>query len=264
MPRSNSVRRSFLHPASKADGFRTRLGGLVYTFTPQPRKFVGWGIFQPLDSQAAQLVEAADLVQITEYLHHFQGVRLRLAAVLSGQTWLAYPSNEADMRHRFGTVKPVPVHLVTDAVAFEQIVARWNGQSCWFEQIDRQSDPIIPETLQAALKQLTPVADLRFKGLTPEMRSTYDLATQRLAGFAQPQQDERRLRRALQVGGGALNQFHDRGDYWTVDWTTATGVRHTSAIAKTDLTVVSSGICLSGRDREFDLQSLVGVIEQQD
>jgi hypothetical protein len=41
-------------------------------------------------------------------------------------------------------------------------------------------------------------------------------------------------------------------------------MRHTSAIAKADLTVVSSGICLSGRDRDFDLQSLVGVIEHQE
>ncbi|AUB41115.1 hypothetical protein COO91_07160 [Nostoc flagelliforme CCNUN1] len=66
------------------------------------------------------------------------------------------------------------------------------------------------------------------------------------------------------MGGGELNQFHDRSDYWTVDWTTADGVRHTSAIAKADLTVVTSGICLSGRDRDFDLQSLVGVMEQQE
>ena len=65
---------------------------------------------------------------------------------------------------------------------------------------------------------------------------------------------------------GSLDDLHlqPKGDYWTVDWTTADGVRHSSAIAKADLTVVSSGICLSRRDRDFDLQSLVGVMEQQE
>ena len=36
---------------------------------------------------------------------------------------------------------------------------------------------------------------------------------------------------------------------------------YSSAIYKGDLTVISSGICLSRGDRNFDLQSLVGVIE---
>jgi hypothetical protein len=254
----------FLAPCVQGGQVRTQIDGLVYTFTPQPRQFAGWGIFQPRDRQTAQVVETADESQIAEYLGCFPALRLRLAAVLRGQTWLAYPVNAADLRQRFGVVKPVIVHLVTQPIAFEQIVARWQGRAGWFEQVDRQSDPEISETLQGALKQLTPVADLRFKGLTPEIRATYELATQQVAEFAQPRQDETRLRRALQVGGGELHQFHDRGDYWTVDWTTATGDRHTSAIAKADLTVVSSGICLSGRDRDFDLQSLVGVIEQQD
>jgi hypothetical protein len=119
------------------------------------------------------------------------------------------------------------------------------------------------ETLQSAIKQLIPTKELQLKGITPEIRTVYELASQRIEGFAQPQQDERRLRKALQMGGGELRQFHDCGDYWTVDWTTADGVRHSSAITKIDLTVVSSGICLSGGDRDFDLQSLVGVMEQQ-
>ncbi|MBD2515847.1 hypothetical protein H6G93_12635 [Nostoc sp. FACHB-973] len=254
----------FIAPCVKGGRVRTRVAGMVYTFRPKPSKFEGWGIFQPVDEKTATVVEEADLPQIGEYLQHFPQIRLRLAHQLRGQTWLAYPVNEADVRQRLQVVKPIAIHLVTEGIIFDQIIARWNGQSCWFEEIDRRTDPEIVETLQSAVKQLIPVEELQFKGITPEIRTLYELATRRIEGFSQPQQDEKRLRKALQIGGGTLTQFHDRGDYWTVDWTTADGVRHSSAIAKTDLTVISSGICLSGYDRDFDLQSLVGVIEQQE
>jgi len=251
----------FLAPCVKGGRVRTRMAGMVYTFTPHPRQFEGWGIFQPVDAQTVSLAETADLPQITAYLQQFQSIRLRLAYRLHHQTWLAYPANETDMRQRFKTIKPMRVHLVTEGIAFEQVIARWNGNCCWFEQIDRRADPAIADTLQSNLQQRTPVKELQFRGITPEMRSTYELVAQRTEGFAQPQQDEKRLRQALKLGGGELHQFQDRGEYWTVDWTTIDGHQHTSAIAKDDLTVISSGICLSGRDRDFDLQSLVGVME---
>ncbi|MBD2488152.1 hypothetical protein [Aulosira sp. FACHB-615] len=254
----------FLAPCVKGGRVRTKVAGMVYTFTPKPSKFEGWGIFQPVDTKTAKVIEEADLPQIGEYLQHFPQIRLRLAYQLQGKTWLAYPVNEVDVRQRSQVVKPIAVHLVTEAGVFEQIIARWNGQSCWFEDIDRRTDPIIVETLQSAVKRLIPVEELQFKDLTPEIRIVYELATKRIEGFDQAKQDEKRLKKALQMGGGDLNQFHDRGDYWTVDWTTADRVRHSSAIAKTDLTVISSGICLSGRDRDFDLQSLVAVIEQRE
>jgi len=76
--------------------------------------------------------------------------------------------------------------------------------------------------------------------------------------------EQDRLRRALALGGGTLHEAVDRGDYYLVEWEGAEGIRHTSAIAKGDLTVISSGICLSGRDHHFDLQSLVGVVEGRD
>jgi hypothetical protein len=254
----------FLAPCLKGGKVRARVSGMVYTFTPKPQTFEGWGIFQAIDPQTATVIEDADLPQISAYLQHFQTLRLRLAYCLQNQTWLAYPVNEADMRQRFKVVRPVLVHLVTEGISFEQILAQWNGSSCWSEQIDRRADPEIAETLQAALKQIIPVEELQMKGITPEMRSLYALIADRTEGFAQPHRDEKLLRKALKLGGGDLRQFQDRGDYWTVDWMTADGTRHTSAIAKDDLTVVSSGICLSGRDRDFDLQSLVGVIEHQE
>jgi hypothetical protein len=311
----------FLAPCVRGGRVRTSVANIIYTFTPQPQDFEGWGIFQPLDGKTAEVVEEPSLPQLVEYLKLLKPLRLRLAYVLQGQTWLAYPVNESDMQQRLGSAKPVPVHLVTEASAFEPIIARFDGSAWWFDEIDRRAEPQPAELLREQLRQGTMPENVRFPGMTPEMLTVYDLALQqtpsyqlrmqhrrevrglremqreqRLArqaqrdeerrrqGLQQPEQqqqyppqtqrgrrhrrtahsDEGRLREALHMGGGELREFRDRGDFWQVEWMTRNGDRHTSAISKGDLTVISSGICLSGYDRDFDLQSLVGVIEARD
>ncbi|HLO49816.1 MAG TPA: hypothetical protein VK211_15475 [Kamptonema sp.] len=254
----------FLAPCTRNGRVRTRVAGIVYTFRSKPRNFEGWGIFQPVNEKIAEVVEEPSLPQITDYLQLLTPIRLQLAYNLQGQTWLAYPVNESDARQRIGVAKPFAIHLVNDGVSFEQIIARWDGQSWWFEDIDRRADPLPSEELRTALKEVISPQDIRFKGMTPEMRTVYELVAQQTEEFSekfQKRRDETRLREALQMGGGELREFRDRDDYWLIEWTAGNGDRHTSAIAKNDLTVVSSGICLSGLDRDFDLQSLVGVIE---
>jgi hypothetical protein len=256
----------FLAPCVRGGRVRTRVAGLVYTFRPKPRDFEGWAIFQPVSADTAVVTEEAGLPLVAEYLKRLPSLRLRLAHALKRQSWLAYPVNESDARQRCGEARPVAVHLVTEGAPFEVIVARWDGGAWWFEEADRRADPQDAERLRKVMRAVTPPEQVRFKGITPEMRSAYDLAAQQAQEFQalmQPRRDEARLREALRLGGGALREFHDRGDFWLVEWTTREGERHTSAIAKRELTVVSAGICLSGRDRDFDLQSLVGVIERQ-
>jgi hypothetical protein len=296
----------FVAPCVPGGRVRARIAGLVRTFAPRPPEFGGWGVFTPDGDATARLVEEADLPLVAAYLSAFPVLRLRLVRALSGQTWLAYPVSESDMAQRFGgAARPAPVHLVTEGAPFEIVTARGVGGSWWFEDVDRRADPMQADRLRDAFRALTEPADLRFPGLTPEMRTAYDLAAQQDDRFARRRQeqaqraarqaaadarrqartaanafhrdgfpltrggngprnagDEGRLRNALAVGGGALHDYSDRGEYWLVEWATGDGTRHTSAIAKADLTVVSSGVCLSGRDRDFDLQSLVRVIEQ--
>jgi hypothetical protein len=273
----------FLAPCVRGGRVRTSVAGMIYTFYSQPQDFEGWGIFEPLNEKTAEMVEEPSLPQVAEYLQLLKPLRLRLAHVLRSQTWLAYPVNESDMQQRLGVVKPVPVHLVNEGAAFEPIIARWDGSAWWFDELDRRADALVAEQLREHLRQVTPPEAVRFTGITPEMLTVYDLAVQQTPEYQaiRPQQtrpdrrrqspprrraqgDEGRLQEALQRGGGELQEFHDRGDYWLCEWTTSNGERHTSAIDKNDLTVVSSGICLSGRDRDFDLQSLVGVIEARD
>ncbi len=71
----------------------------------------------------------------------------------------------------------------------------------------------------------------------------------------------RRLSAALGHAGAALGDFSDLGDSFRVTYT-VDGQRHTSVVGKNDLTVRSAGICLSGLDEQFDLNSLVGVLRE--
>jgi len=260
----------FLAPCVLGGKVQTKVSGLVYKFDPQPKDFVGWAIFQPLNEKTARVLEEASLPIVSEYLRLFKTFRFRLAYKLESQTWLGYPTNEADMRQRLGQAKPIAINLVTQAIHLEQIVARFDGQAFWFEDIDRGADPIISEELRSALSKKVPAKDLHFANLTPEMRTTYGLIQDKERKEREQKiklvenRDQARLQEALRVGGNAkLKQFCDQGGFWLVDWTTKDGEQHSSAISKNDLTVISSGICLSGYDRNFDLQSLVKVIEQR-
>ena len=257
---------TFLAPCVPGGSVRTRIQGMVYTFAPEPPDFEGWGLFQPIDVERARLVDEADLMQIETYLKLFPSFRVRLALRLKHRTWLAYPANASDARQRLGEARPLLVHLVEHGAAFEQIVARWDGASWWFETDDRRDDPLFAPFLRNAFKQEEEPETLRRKGLTPEMRTVYSLAFSRTAAYRARQQrrrDEARLDRALAFAGGQLQDFRERGDYWLVEWATPDGEVHHSTISKHDLTVASAGICLDGQDRDFDLQSLVSVIDQR-
>lgn len=260
-------RRRLLAPCLPGGRIRVKVSGLILTLRASPADFEGWGFFRAVGERTAELEEEAELPWVLQYLERLRSLRAWLACPLRGRTWLAYPAGESDARQRGWPAQPIPVHLVSEAAAFERIVARYDGRSWWCQEVDRRSDPRLPDSLRKALAELIAPDDLRLSGLTPELRTAYALATQQDPGFEgvrAQRNDERRLRRALEVGGGEFHGFVDRGDYWVVEWSTAEGHRHSSAISCDQLTVLSAGICLDDRDRDFDLESLVGVMEGSD
>ncbi|MCA9790963.1 MAG: hypothetical protein KC910_04180, partial [Candidatus Eremiobacteraeota bacterium] len=190
-------------------------------------------------------------------------LRLRLVLNLFGSLWLAYPSNESDARQRFGLCQPLPVALVSEGQAFEPILARHDGSGFWFDQIDRREHPRHAEQLRQALSLGKLGPELSWADMTPEMVTVYTIVAERLHALGQGR-DEARLKRALATGGGELLGFTERDDHWVVEWIDSRGQRHTSAISRSDLTVLSAGICLAGEDEKFDLESLVGVVEGSD
>lgn len=259
----NLVGTHFLAPRPLGARVRLRVCGLVKTFVTEPVDFEGWGVFRIAQPQAATLVKSATRVNVAKYLQQLSVFRLYLVRPLQGRTWLAYPTDSGSFSDRLGPARPVEVHLVSQARAFERARCRWDGANFWFESVDRRSDPTIPRRLAEALKSFVAPDALRIPGITPELRKAYSLIFDNSEEL-RVRCSEGRLRRAIEMGGGRLESFTDGGDFWTTHWTTQYGERHTSAVRKSDLTVLSAGICLSGEDEKFDLHSLVGVVEGAD
>ena len=79
---------------------------------------------------------------------------------------------------------------------------------------------------------------------------------------------EGHLRHALRKADATLHGYSEALnpdgtlDSLVVEWSERGQGRRYRSTIDPGLTVVSSGICLSGRDRDFDLTSLVGVMAQ--
>lgn len=267
---SEDIKRRFIAPVHGGCPLvRVSLGGMLKTLPVRPDDFQGWGTFEcrGRKRKTARMVREPSRDEIDSYLSRLPSMKFRLCLCPGEDSnWVAYPCNGEAMRKRFGACEPVVIRLVDGATKFDAVVARYDGIKWWFDSLDMSDNLLIVEELrQFSLAKKTPDS-IRIKGLTPEMRKAYDINMNPIpvAGAPDvPMTDEERIAHSLERGGGRLLSFLDRGDRWAVEWETSTGERHSSAINKEDMTVISAGICLSGEDRKFDLQTLVQVVERR-
>jgi hypothetical protein len=247
----------FLAPVVSGGRVQVRIAGVVCTLRVRPADFAGCGVFRPASHSEAELVRPAKLAEQRRYLELFPLVRLILAGRHESQ-WLAVPAHRADSRFRIEGA--VPVRLVEDGQLFEVIETRFDGAQFWYAGSDPRWDPAAGRYLRHELGRLTPPDRLQRSGLTAEERATYTLSYE-ASEEARRDREEQRLRGALAHAGAKLKGYVERHDSYTVTYE-VDGQRHVSAVAKKDLSVQVAGICLSGEDRHFDLQSLVGVIRE--
>ena len=269
------LKSEFLAPVLRGQGVQVKIAGVRCQLRVEPAEFQGFGVFRPLSHAAARLDRPATMGQRRQYLELFPAVSLLLCARqgAAGDAWLALPANRGD--DRFEADGPVPVWLAEDAELFDTVRARFDGARFWFDEVDSRADPGASAYLREALGRMAPPALVERPGLTAAQRAAYaavhddrvrreeerknrEIRRQREDARAS---GERRLREALEHAGATLRDFAERGDVYSVSYT-VDGQRHTSIVRKTDLGVQTSGICLSGEDRKFDLHSLVGVLRE--
>jgi hypothetical protein len=251
----------FLAPVVRGGMVQVRIAGVVCRLSITPRAFEGWGVFRPTSHKAARLVRQATLSERQRYLELLPRVWLILCGREQSR-WLAILAHQGDVRFRINGI--VLVRLVEEAELFDVVVTRFDGAQFWYEGADDRSDPGAAAYLRKALESLTEPLALDRPGLTVEQRTAYALQyTPRQEEVQASARDpnEARLRQALDRAGAGFLSYQDRADVYTVTYE-VDGRQHVAAVAQGDLTVQAAGICLSGQDANFDLQSLVGVLRQ--
>lgn len=251
----------FLAPVIRGGQVQVRIAGVICSLRIRPSDFEGWGVFRPTSHSEAALVRPAKLAERHRYLELFPLVRLILTDSLDGD-WFAVPAHAADSRFKIEGM--IPVRLIEDAQLFETIESQFDGVQFWYAGADTRHDPAIAAYLRQQLELLTPPERIHRSGLTAEERAAYALnywPRYEATEGARRSREEHRLRGALEHAGAELKGYVERNDVYTVTYE-VDGQRHVSAVAKKDLSVQVAGICLSGEDQNFDLQSLVGVIRE--
>lgn len=291
--------RELLAPAVPGGRIRTRLGGLVYEFRLRGR-FSGWGRFRPLSEREVEPVGEALPWERSAYLELFPALRVILLwpdpEPDRPGAWWALPYNESDVRQRFGLPgEPVLVHLcdpLDGAQGFERVIVRVDGSAYWYDRPDPLSDPAQAEWLrEAAATEQSPdrwmpglsgsqrlsllysqvrrldagLREERLRGLRTRNRAPWEQA-QWLRQAALADRLQEGVRHALAKADAVLHSCSETTNPdgspgpLLVEWSERGHTYRYRSLLDPALTVVSSGICLSGRDREFDLTSLVSVI----
>ena len=251
------LKAEFLAPVLKGGLVRVRIEGLVLTLRVTGAYEPGWAILKPLSMSKAAVLRKPTLPQVRSYLGLFPSVRLLLLARGDAE-WSAVQAQAGDTR--FHIDGAVPVHLAIGVEPFERVIARYDGARFLFQEVDRRRSPAIAAYLREALQSGMSPDALRKPTLTAEEKEAYRRVFQALKE-AQRNRAETRLGDALGRADSALRSYIEHEDVYTVSFS-ANGRTHRATVRKDDLTVISAGLCLSGQDQRFDLQSLVGVIQE--
>jgi len=242
----------------------------------------GFGVLEAQSNTVAKWLRPATRAEREKYLALLP--RLRFIALERGRGgWAGFPAGQGG--GKFSLAGAAWVREVEEGVqAFDTVLARFDGAHFWFEASDTQRSPALAAYLRESLAGEVAPETLRKKDLSGQERAAYALAFYGPPSEPEPVAPEfalptceapdeidphwrggtgtgARLARSVAHGGGRLVSYIERDGVYSVTY--SFGERtHTSTVRASDLAVQTSGICLSGRDGDFDLTSLVGVMQE--
>lgn len=254
------LNRQFIVPVLHDRRVRVQIMGVVHQLIVRHAN-PGWWVVMAHDADFAFPMREADPWERGDYLNRWPEVRLVLAESIAHQTWLAFPYNPQDAANRLGFTGPLTVHLVDAGQTFERITGRVEGRTVWFDGEDRLANDAIAVQLREQLAENRPYPEIR--GLSGGERDAFALVSLRQStarAVASDRFARMLLNYALRLGGATLVNFVEWHGRFQVSWE-RDGQQFMTTVDK-DLNVIDAGICLSGEDDNFDLTSIVNVMQQ--
>jgi len=239
-----------------------RIDKVIYKLKTPKFKKDGFGVFRANTPNTAKRLREAERYEIEDYLLLLPKVDFIL--VWKSDRWLACPSNANSFKQQFGMDPRLVNILVADNVEMlDTIEARFDGSNFWFDCIKFGGDVERKEMLRQRIENQQYQVDKNItSGLTPEEIAAFRY-TAAFHEEANRPEFEKRLEMELEKVDASMDKCIERGDNVEVQWRDKkTSGKYTSVLRKDDLSVVTAGICLSGGDKKFDLQSLVTVCRQ--
>lgn len=229
-----------------------KIAGVLVSLRVQPASFNGWGIFRTNDGKTASLQREARPHEKRAYLELFP--RIPFMVVYSDDD-VSYGVPVGQQSVEANGL--VPILLSDNVEQFDVVYGNYNGRRVWFNQINRRFPRNQVILLRNSLRDNIAPENLDKVGKKAE--AAYKVAFNRKIQ-ALMSQEEYRIKSAVNRAGGEYVSHSKRGDSFVVNLTV--DGQNYSATLDQNLRTQSAGICLSGRDRQFDLQSLVGVYRE--
>lgn len=253
----------FLAPVVRRGRVRLSVCGIVKDYRLFKHDFEGWGIFRisTNNPDKVHLVEEAPPAMVRDYCKQLLTAPFTLIDEIDG-AW--YGLQQSTGKRGLLVETPVEIKLLQRPAQFASVIAGFDGTNFWYAAPGKRP-PKVAQVLREHLAADLPEDKLAVSGLLQADRVAYKMNLLRKIPKSaylpnSGMSEKERIELALQQAGARLDSF------WGNNQTVASvrfeheGVMRTVTVRRDNLTVVSSGICLSGRDSDFDLTSVVGVL----
>lgn len=227
----------------------------------------GWWELRPSTKKRAYPIRHAYPHEYLLYLTQLPRFYVIVLFRVAENTWLCLPYNASDAAQRgWEDGTPRVLHLVRHSVQpMDVVVTRDLAGMLLYDSVDTR----LESSRHIVLAQAT--IDIPIKGpKTDGFSNAISIIQDRLK--TQAEEEHRRQLEAqrattegnikwhLEYVGAQLADFREYGEGFRVNWT-FNGQTHQTTIRR-DLRVHSAGICLAGGDRNFNLSSIVHVMEE--